>query len=91
MEYVIILVIVVIVGFLIWFYLKDRDKPKPSKTVTKDFEYAEFLSVMETVFKGGDKLAQERFLLKEFDRIKKFSFWTDFVRKFKAIKQKYGK
>lgn len=92
MEYIIIIVIALVVGFLVWYSLKNKAvKKEPINIISKPPAYTEFLSVMETVFKGGDKVAQNKFLEKEAVTIKRYSFWSDFVNKYKKIIRQYGK
>ena len=94
METLIIVLIglVIVVVAIVYFKSKKGVKfstgkaPKDSKS-----PYENWLKTMRTVFSGGTKDVQDKFLESEKDRIKEWSFYPDFVVKFNAIIKQFGK
>lgn len=93
MGTIVIICLIVIAGGLAYTYFK-QDKSKAPSTGAPYYppEYAQFLSEMETVFKGAHtKAAQAKYLKQRKASIEKWERNQDFKKKFDSIIRRYGK
>ena len=95
MELFIVILIGLVVAVAIVLHLTARKKKGKSlgNVIKKepDLPYKNWLTTMRTVFAGGTKDVQDKFLETEKNQIKKWSFYPDFVKKFESVIKQFGK
>ncbi len=88
---VILVGLVIALATILYFKSKKETKPSSKKTPKAELPYKNWLTTMRTVFAGGTKDVQDKFLESEKDRIKEWYFYPDFVMKFDSIIKQFGK
>ena len=88
---IVLIVLVIVVVAIVYFKSKKEVKPPSKKGPGAELPYKNWLTTMRTVFSGGTKDAQDKFLESEKDSIRRWSFYPDFVVKFDTIIKQFGK
>ena len=88
---------VVLVGFIIALativYFKSGKELSIStgRGIKPELPYKSWLKLMRTVFAGGTKDVQDKFLESEKQKIREWSYFPDFTMKFDALIKQFGK